>query len=497
MPRSTRALIALAVALALGAVAPAAIAVERNVASVAFTFLPQTVDAAPGDTLILRQLDPAPHNVVAIDSDADGPLFSSGPPASIGSYPVDGVDELAPGSYGYLCTLHPFMTGTLNVSEGAPTVPSLPDLPAPPPPPTGLPVPAAGVAVPVGLVPTPTSATVHQGALYVASFGGGVVYRMAILPGGALGPPAPFAAGFSSPLGIAFGADGTLYVADSHASTRPGRTIDGRVQALPPGGVVPEVVIDGLPNGRHNTNGLAVKDGRLYVANGNSTDDGVSGGAPEEPLSGTLLSVPAGARGLSASSPEVVVEAAGMRNPYDVAFRPGTDEAWLPVNGPDALDPFGEDTLHRVAVGGGQADFGFPGCVYAANPFRVAVNPAIGSCNPLHTPPEQLMGLHTSANGIAFGPQDSFWDGDMFVAQYGNNPGETPAGRQVVRVRTDAAGNTQPPETFLPDVSPLDVTFGPDGMYVADFTTGRITLVRQALPSLPAASAGLAARKRR
>ena len=42
-----------------------------------------------------------------------------------------------------------------------------------------------------------------------------------------------------------------------------------------------------------------------------------------------------------------------MRNLYDVAFRPSTNEAWIPMNGPDMQDlPFGEDLLNRVDVSG-------------------------------------------------------------------------------------------------------------------------------------------------
>ncbi len=54
-------------------------------------------------------------------------------------------------------------------------------------------------------------------------------------------------------------------------------------------------MISGLPNGRHNTNGLAIgADGMLYITNGNSTDSGFGeeGGAPEvQPYSGSVLRV--------------------------------------------------------------------------------------------------------------------------------------------------------------------------------------------------------------
>ena len=459
-------------------------------------FLPPVVPLDQGGSLTYTIADVAPHNLVADDRGPTGqPLFSSGAPTGNGAYPVAGVEDLAPGTYTFHCDLHGNMTGELQVLEQS--APPIPDPPDPP----------GGVTTPTGVVPTPTSLTAFDGAMYVASWQGGTVQRLPIMDGGLLGQPSTYADGFSSPLGVAFAPDGTLFVADSHPSSTPGRSTDGRVWAVAPGGGSKDIVVDGLPNGRHNTNGMEVRNGRLYIANGNSTDDGVAGGDPETPLSGTLLSVPVGARGLTASSPELVLEARGMRNLYDVAFRPGTSEAWLPMNGPDALDPWGEDLLLKADVDATRtvtttttkrkkrttsvvedvvADFGFPGCVYAAPPNEPAVkqNPAVADthpCNPAAiTAPEQLLGLHVSADGLAFGPQDDFWSGDLFIAEFGSFFGTTPTGHQIVRVPIDDAGQAGPPEAFLPGGTPLDVTFGPPGtgLYIADFGSGQILLVK-------------------
>lgn len=362
--------------------------------------MPPRVAVDRGGSLTHTNADILPHNVVATDTGADGqPLFSSGAPKGAGAFEVEGVAEVPPGSYGFLCTIHPFMRGTLEVVD--PPAP----LPQPPPPPEGL-------ALPAAVVPSPTSVASHERSLYVSSYATGSVFRLPILSGGLLGTPETHAEGFSSPLGVAFAPDGTMFVADSHPSSRPGRTTDGRVTAVAPGGSR-SVVVDDLPNGRHNTNGMAVREGRLYIANGNSTDDGVSGGDPEEPLSGTLISVPLDARGLTPGSPAIEVEATGMRNLYDVAFRPGTSEAWIPSNGPDTLDPYGEDLLHKADVAAAAPDFGFPGCIYAAPPAepRFKQNPAVAAtrpCDPAHAAPEALLGLHVSANGLDFGPEDAF-----------------------------------------------------------------------------------------
>jgi glucose/arabinose dehydrogenase len=359
-------------------------------------------------------------------------------------------------------------------------------------------------------VPTPTSLALHDGSVYAASWALGIVFRMEILAGGALAPPVPYAEDFTNPLGIVFAPDGTLFVADSHPSEIAGRQTAGRVQAMPPGGGAPELVVDELPNGRHNANNLAVHGDRLYITNGNSTDDASPDEQPGEvpPFTGSLLSVPLTARGIVLDAEwdvpkQMSVEAVGMRNVYDVAFRPGTDEAWMPVNGPDTLDPFGEDTLVKAVVADGPGrrapgrrgaparapdDFGFPDCVYeegAGGPTDPVVGDNVnhpGDCaDRPHTPPEVLLGLHVSADGLAFGPGgDSPWGSDLYIAEFGNFFGNEVVGHRIVRVPVDSAGNvTGPPETVIFMPTPLDVLFGPagTGMYIADFGGGQIVLL--------------------
>ncbi|HVE98825.1 MAG TPA: cupredoxin domain-containing protein [Mycobacteriales bacterium] len=452
-----------AIGLALLTLLPAALpsdAATATAVTVALRFVPEQITIAPGDSLNLVNADVAPHNLVSKQSRRGVLLFTSATASTGGQVPVRGVEKLAPGAYPFFCSIHPTMLGTLMVARGG-----------------------AGSALagaPVGTVPTPTSIAHHDGALYAASYGTGTIERLGVLPGGALLPPVTYASGFSSPLGVTFAPDGTMFVADSHSDD--GGALLGRVSAVPPGGGPAEVVVDGLPNGRHATNGMAVHRGRLIITNGNSTDDGVSGGPPEQPLSGTILSVPLRARGIDARRPgrALVVEARGLRNPYDVAVRPGTDEVWTPSNGPDALDPYGEDLLHRFDLRRPVVDFGFPACVYAATPEgpKVAQNPAIERpCSPRHERPVALLGLHVSADGIAFAPADGGWDGAAYIAEFGSFNGAT--GHAVVRVPVDSRGLAGEPETVWPGPAPLDLTFGPPGtgLYVADFATGHITLL--------------------
>ena len=485
-PRATRRQLRIAVAgvLAVAATTVTALTTEPAtaaptvVAAAGIRFVPAEVVMTEGSTLTFANTDVAPHDVTSDEFKANGNrLFSSATIPTGQTTPVNGVKNLDVGVYSFFCTIHPEMRGLLNVQASPLPV----EEPTPPP-----------VSVPLGVgVPTPTSITWFGDSLYAASWAQGSVMRMQHIGGGVLGAPTTYATGFESPLGIGFAPDGTLFVTDSYESTRPGRATDGRVWAIAPGGGdtddagVASVVVSELPNGRHNTNGLAVNGSRLYITNGNSTDDGVSGGEPEEPLSGTLVSVPLTARGLTpaVNGGLLVVEAKGMRNDYDVAFRPGTLETWMTVNGLDAQAPWGEDSLVRGIAGDGVvSDFGFPGCVHrrnAAGVIKKKQNPAvigIDTCNASHTEPAQLFGLHVSADGLAFGPNDSYWGGDLFVAEFGSFNG--PEGHKIVRVPIDAAGNSSPPVDFAVAAAPLDVAFGPPGtgLYVADFAAGQILL---------------------
>ncbi|MGQ0831701.1 MAG: hypothetical protein ACT4OV_08485 [Microthrixaceae bacterium] len=461
-PRRAAALLVGLVSALLGAVlVPAQAAGTATVTTLGFTFVPPVLSISRGDSLLLDNPDVAPHNVTSVDPNR----FGSGTVQPGASGEVAGVPDLPPGQYQYYCTLHPWMRGVLDV--GTASTPPLP--PAP--------VPGFG-ALPVGgTVVTPTSLTTFGDSMFVASYATGVVSKLPILAGGVLGPPSPYASGFTNPLGIAFGPDGTLFVADSHASSAPGRSVDGRVWAVDPGGGK-TIVVDGLPNGRHNTNGMAVHQGRLYIANGNSTDNGnpdSPGGPAEVPgRSGALLSVDVNARGLT--SADVRVEATGMRNIYDVEFRDGTNEAWLPMNGPDAFDPYGEDLLLKADVEAEVPDFGFPGCLYGPGGVSDWIdNGAVSAtCDGSQKLPEQLLGLHVSADGLAFDVAGEY----LYIAEFGNFFGNEVVGHKVVRVPVDTAGVSGPPQDVLIGGAPLDVTATTDGIYVADFASGQILLIR-------------------
>lgn len=354
--------------------------------------------------------------------------------------------------------------------------------------------------------------------LYVTNFSDGEVVAIDDT-GNTGGPPVVFASGFSSPLGVVVASNGTVFVSDSTGprdgpfGNRPyGRV--WRVRDTNGDGVadVKKVVLRNLPNGRHNTNGLALgPDGMLYVTNGNSTDDGVEGGQPEvRPWSGSVLRVNPAATGLSVTNlnRSSALVARGMRNDFDLAFSPfDRTKLFITMNGVDDArqeedeSPVGledsDDLLYLADMDNRRAvdddasrpvieNFGFPSCLYNVerqgnlqpydNPNPETIE-RFGPCRENRiVPPRASFGAHPSSDGLAFQTTNAWgpdFRRDLFVAEFGNFFGDEVVGHKVVRVELDAGGtNVVSQSDFLSGGAPLDVTFRrSDGsLFVLDFS---------------------------
>jgi plastocyanin len=94
-----------------------------------------------GEKVTFTNYDTVDHDVVAREKGPDGkPLFASALVSRGGSAPVNGTEYLTTGSYAFLCSIHPQMTGKFTVSSaGTPA-----QRPAPPPSGGGAPPPAPG-----------------------------------------------------------------------------------------------------------------------------------------------------------------------------------------------------------------------------------------------------------------------------------------------------------------------------------------------------------------
>jgi glucose/arabinose dehydrogenase len=346
--------------------------------------------------------------------------------------------------------------------------------------------------------------------LYVTDNAGGTLLVVDDM-GGVGGEPQVFADGFRSPLGVLAAPDGSVYVADAEAAREGpyGFRSYGRVWRVidkDGDGVADKkyVVLKDLPNGRHNTNGMAFgpDDGMLYVTNGNSTDDGVEGGESEVvPWSGSVVRVDPRAKKASVAElpRRKTLVARGWRNVYDLAFSPIDDsKLFVPMNGIDdarqgstgenPIDPDladSDDTLHMTDVDDKRIDhFGFPSCMFNLaeqgdlSPFQNPNPDVIDKFGPCRKSkvvhPVSSFGLHTSSDGLAFQTSDAWgeeYENDLFVAQWGSLFG-TPAGHNVVRVQLDATGQKVESQTVFVDLpTPLDLTFDDAGaLYVADFS---------------------------
>jgi putative membrane-bound dehydrogenase-like protein len=290
-----------------------------------------------------------------------------------------------------------------------------------------------------------------DGRLYVAELGGQVMALADRNGDGSAETRITFATGLASPLGLAFyGSD--LYVGRRGGVTRLTDTNGDGLADLS------ATVIDGLPALRHQTDGLAFgPDGRLYIGQGTTSDRGETGILN---LEGSILVAERDGSGLR-------VFASGTRNPYDLAFLPGTSTLFATDNGRDVPASGVPDELNQIIDGG---NYGWPDCWG---------NHGGSNCSGTQPPVVELP-AHSAVGGLAFYTGTLFpdWRNNAFVTYYGANSGDPGIGRKVERIELSQTGGVRhgTRHDFSAGLDrPLDVTIGPDGaIYVADFGAGII-----------------------
>jgi spore coat protein A, manganese oxidase len=102
--------------------APAARADETIYGGPPSQYFTPTVSPDQGETVTFTNLDLVDHDVVASGTGPDGaPLFRSEIVGRGASSVVAGTEFLTTGDYGFFCSIHPNMKGTINVtSAGSP-----------------------------------------------------------------------------------------------------------------------------------------------------------------------------------------------------------------------------------------------------------------------------------------------------------------------------------------------------------------------------------------
>jgi len=236
------------------------------------------------------------------------------------------------------------------------------------------------------------------------------------------------AEGLRAPNGVAV-RDGALYVAEIPRLSRYDN-IEARLEN-PPQAVVLE---DGFPNDSHHGYRFLgfSPEGRLYM----------SIGAPcnvcDKPGFGIILS-------MQPDASDKRVYARGIRNSVGFDWQPDSGDLWFTDNGRDRMgDNIPPDELNRAPKSG--MDFGFPYC-HGGD----VSDPEFGdtrACGEFSAPAQKL-GPHVASLGMRFYTGEMFPDqyrGDVFIAEHGSWNRSNKIGYRVTRVSIDnsKAVNYQP-----------------------------------------------------
>jgi glucose/arabinose dehydrogenase len=216
--------------------------------------------------------------------------------------------------------------------------------------------------------------------------------------------PVVVARGLRTPLGLAWRGR-SLYVSEQ------GRLVRYTLQASTLTGR--KILVRGLPFGLHQQDNVVVgPDDRLYLGSGSTCD----ACKERNPRSATVLS-------MKLDGSDVRVVARGLRNPFGLAFRPGTDKLYASVNGQDELGTKSRpEPAEMVVLIKQGAFYGWPRCWPS-----YAKKARAGRCRGV-TAPVAYLEPHSSADGVAF------WRGDLFVALWGQYLSDR-HGRKLVRVK--------------------------------------------------------------
>ena len=279
-------------------------------------------------------------------------------------------------------------------------------------------------------------------------------------------------AGLNTPNGVAF-RDGSLYVAEINRILRYDG-IESRLDDPPE----PVVVNGTFPTDwMHGWKFIAFgPDGKLYVPVGAPCN--VCDRADEEPRYASITR-------MNPDGSDLEVFASGIRNSVGFDWHPETNELWLTSNGRDGLgDETPPDVLNRANRQG--LHFGFPYC-HAGD----VADPQFGEARPCSefAPPALDLGPHVAALGMRFYTGDMFperYRNQIFIAEHGSWNRSPAAGHTGYRVTVVHLDGNRPveyevfAEGWLQDDNtawgrPVDVLEMPDGaLLLADDGAGVI-----------------------
>jgi glucose/arabinose dehydrogenase len=317
-------------------------------------------------------------------------------------------------------------------------------------------------------VPNARSMTLSpNGTLFVGSRSGGKVYAIQTRDEGAqIKTPLVIAERLNMPNGVAV-KEGALYVAEINRVLRYDN-IEARLKNPPQ----PIVVNDRFPHDRQH--------GWKFIAFGPDGDLYVPVGAPCnicEPDPDRYAAI----MRMQPNGSNLEVFARGIRNTVGFAWHPQTKELWFTDNGRDRQgDNLPPDELNHAPKPG--LHFGYPYCHGGDIP-----DPEYGkkkACSEF-TPPAQNLGPHVAALGMRFYTGSMFpseYLNQIFIAEHGSWNRSTPIGYRVtvVGLKGNRAVSYRPfAEGWLQGSRawgrPVDVLVMPDGaLLVSDDEAGAI-----------------------
>jgi glucose/arabinose dehydrogenase len=221
------------------------------------------------------------------------------------------------------------------------------------------------------------------------------------------------------------------------------------------------VVVAGLPTGRHQNDAiLPMPNGDVLLGVGSTCDVCNE----PNPRSATVLR-------FHADWTFAGIAVRGTRNPFGLALRASTGDAYVLINGQDNLGAQPADHMLRVVDG---EDAGWPRCWPAFPDGSLH-----GNCGGVAAP-VAVFTPHSSADGIVVYDGVEFgadYADNAFVTEWGANAGG-PLGRRVLRVVLSGTGASERGQVsdFATGFShPLAITVAPDGgLLVGDYGTGQI-----------------------
>jgi glucose/arabinose dehydrogenase len=203
-----------------------------------------------------------------------------------------------------------------------------------------------------------------------------------------------------------------------------------------------EVVYDGYPDeAHHGWKFIAFgPDGMLYIPVGAPCNICVS----EDPIFASITRLDVSKPG---AKPEIYAH--GVRNSVGMTWHPETKELWFTDNGRDMLGDDTPDCELNKATALGQ-HFGYP--YWHAGTIK---DPEVGSEGKeasFYTAPEAKLGAHTAPLGLRFYTGDQFpaiYKNQLFIAKHGSWNRSKKSGYEVILARLDAMGKVSGQEVMV------------------------------------------------